>query len=321
MGGALERYQTVRGFPSPSPSPQRGGGSRCGRGGVVDILATLLDVGFFAALVRISTPLILATLGELYQRALRRAEPRHRGHHAARRDGRLHRRLFHRLALARRRSRRLSTGARRRPADGVPRRRAWRQPARLRHRHDAARHRARLLSLPADLRAAGLAAQHRGVPARPDPAPLRYPARRAGPLRPGAADLHRAARRAGDGVSPLPHALGPRPPHRRREPARGRCGRRQRLGHAHAGARARRRADGAGRRLSDHLAVQRLHLRRRLRPRLGVGRARRLRPVEPLALRRRRAALRRAGGAAAPPAGAPMSFTCPTRSSSCSPSS
>jgi len=32
----------------------------------VDIFAALLDVGFFAALVRIATPLILATLGELY---------------------------------------------------------------------------------------------------------------------------------------------------------------------------------------------------------------------------------------------------------------
>jgi ABC-type uncharacterized transport system permease subunit len=32
----------------------------------MDLLATLLDVGFFAAAVRISTPLILATIGELY---------------------------------------------------------------------------------------------------------------------------------------------------------------------------------------------------------------------------------------------------------------
>jgi ABC-type uncharacterized transport system permease subunit len=32
----------------------------------MDILAALLDVGFFAALIRISTPLLLATLGELY---------------------------------------------------------------------------------------------------------------------------------------------------------------------------------------------------------------------------------------------------------------
>ena len=32
----------------------------------MDILLTLLDVGFFAALIRIATPLILATLGELY---------------------------------------------------------------------------------------------------------------------------------------------------------------------------------------------------------------------------------------------------------------
>ena len=32
----------------------------------MDILTTLLDVGFFAALLRIATPLILATLGELY---------------------------------------------------------------------------------------------------------------------------------------------------------------------------------------------------------------------------------------------------------------
>jgi general nucleoside transport system permease protein len=32
----------------------------------MDLLAALFDVGFFAALVRISTPLILATLGELY---------------------------------------------------------------------------------------------------------------------------------------------------------------------------------------------------------------------------------------------------------------
>ena len=46
--------------------------------------------------------------------------------------------------------------------------------------------------LPADLRPAGLPAEHRGLPARPDPAPLRYPVPRAGPLRPGAAHLHRA---------------------------------------------------------------------------------------------------------------------------------
>jgi ABC-type uncharacterized transport system permease subunit len=32
----------------------------------VDILSTLLDISFFAALIRIATPLILATLGELY---------------------------------------------------------------------------------------------------------------------------------------------------------------------------------------------------------------------------------------------------------------
>lgn len=32
----------------------------------MDILTALLDVGFFAALIRIATPLILATLGELY---------------------------------------------------------------------------------------------------------------------------------------------------------------------------------------------------------------------------------------------------------------
>jgi general nucleoside transport system permease protein len=32
----------------------------------VDLLSTLFDVGFFAAMIRISTPLLLATLGELY---------------------------------------------------------------------------------------------------------------------------------------------------------------------------------------------------------------------------------------------------------------
>jgi len=32
----------------------------------VDLLSTLFDVGFFAAVIRISTPLLLATLGELY---------------------------------------------------------------------------------------------------------------------------------------------------------------------------------------------------------------------------------------------------------------
>lgn len=32
----------------------------------MDLVATLFDVGFFAALIRISTPLLLATLGELY---------------------------------------------------------------------------------------------------------------------------------------------------------------------------------------------------------------------------------------------------------------
>ena len=31
-----------------------------------EALTTLFDVGFFAALIRISTPLLLATLGELY---------------------------------------------------------------------------------------------------------------------------------------------------------------------------------------------------------------------------------------------------------------
>ena len=32
----------------------------------MDLLTTLFDVGFFAAMIRISTPLLLATLGELY---------------------------------------------------------------------------------------------------------------------------------------------------------------------------------------------------------------------------------------------------------------
>jgi simple sugar transport system permease protein len=48
---------------------------------------------------------------------------------------------------------------------------------------------------------------------------------------------------------------------------------------------------------------QRVHLRGYFRARLGRHRARRVRAVEPLALRRRRAALRGAGGAATPPAG------------------
>src|SRR6478672_1864205 len=33
---------------------------------MLDALNTVFDVGFFAALIRISTPLLLATLGELY---------------------------------------------------------------------------------------------------------------------------------------------------------------------------------------------------------------------------------------------------------------
>jgi general nucleoside transport system permease protein len=33
---------------------------------MMDLLSTLFDVGFFAAMIRISTPLLLATLGELY---------------------------------------------------------------------------------------------------------------------------------------------------------------------------------------------------------------------------------------------------------------
>ena len=32
---------------------------------MLDLLSTLFEVGFFAALIRISTPLILATLGEV----------------------------------------------------------------------------------------------------------------------------------------------------------------------------------------------------------------------------------------------------------------
>src|SRR5262245_49119409 len=33
---------------------------------MLDAVTTLFDIGFFAALIRLSTPLLLATLGELY---------------------------------------------------------------------------------------------------------------------------------------------------------------------------------------------------------------------------------------------------------------
>ena len=42
----------------------------------MDILSALFDVGFFAAMIRISTPLLLATLGELYSERCGRYCPR-----------------------------------------------------------------------------------------------------------------------------------------------------------------------------------------------------------------------------------------------------
>ena len=107
----------------------------------MDLLSTLFDVGFFAAMIRIATPLILATLGELYSERsgvlnlgiegimLFGAMV---GFTAAYFTGSLWLGVL--AALVDRRARRT--------ADGVPDRRARRQPARLRHRHDAARDRA-----------------------------------------------------------------------------------------------------------------------------------------------------------------------------------
>ncbi len=69
-------------------------------------------------------------------------------------------------------------------------------------------------------------------------------------------------------------------------------GRRRRHCHAFPGRHSRRRLDGPGRGLPVDGAVQRLHLRRRVRARLGGDRAGRVRPLGPVALGRRRAAVR-----------------------------
>ena len=279
------------------------------------LLTTLFEVGFFAALIRISTPLLLATLGELYAErsgvlnlgiegimllgamvgfsAAYFTGSLWLGVAAALLTGMLAGLLMAFLAVVLGVSQHVSGIGTTLLATGLA-----------------------FYLLPPDLRAADLAAEHRAVPAAADPAPLRHPCPRPDPLQPDAAHLHRAPRRAGDRLRCSTARRGastcapsartrarPTPP----ASASGACARQALvIGGA---------LMGLGRRLSHHLAVQRLHLRRRLRPRLGGDRARRLRPVEPVALRRRRAPLRRARGLAAPPAGDTTCCTCPIRCS------
>ena len=145
----------------------------------MDLLATLFDVGFFAALIRIATPLILATLGELYSErsgvlnlgiegimllgamvgftAAYFTGSLWLGVLAALAVGALAGLLMAFLAVVLGVSQHVSGIGTTLLATGP-----------------------RLLLLPADLRAAGLAAQHRAVPAGADPAPLRHPVPRPG---------------------------------------------------------------------------------------------------------------------------------------------
>ena len=87
-----------------------------------------------------------------------------------------------------------------------------------RHRRHAARHQPDLFHLPAGAAGGHLAAQDRAVRAAAHPRPVANPGHRRGAVLPDAADLsglrHGRARRLGA----LPHAARPRHPRRRREP-------------------------------------------------------------------------------------------------------
>src|SRR3712207_7696529 len=60
------------GVANPPPPPQGGREAR-----MLETLALVLDVSFFVALVRIATPLIFATLGELVDRKSTRLNSSH----------------------------------------------------------------------------------------------------------------------------------------------------------------------------------------------------------------------------------------------------
>ena len=88
--------------------------------------------------------------------------------------------------------------------------------------------------------------------------------------------------RAAGLVGPVPHQLRPGHPLRGREPGGGRRGRPQRLPHTLCCADDRRRADGGGRRVPVVGAAWRVLARHHRRPRLGVHRPGDLRPLGPL---------------------------------------
>ncbi len=197
---------------------------------ISEILEQMLQVGFFAAVIRIATPLLLATLGELFAE---RAGVLNLGIEGIMLLGAMvgfSDRLFHAAVSGSASPPRSLTGVRLRAADGAADREPRPQPARLRHRRDPALHRARLLFLPADLRPAVRAAQ---CHSRSRPLAL-----------PGLADMPCARPDRSSTSSPwstspcslvplaglraLPHALGPQSADGRREPARGRLRRGQR---------------------------------------------------------------------------------------------
>ena len=174
-----------------------------------DLLAQLLQVGFFAALIRIATPLIFATLGELLAERSGVLNLGIEGIMLLSAHDRLHRDLFQRRSLDRRRRGGGDRGGDG-PAHGAADRDARPVAACLGPRHHHALHRLRLLFLPPDLRPALPAAERRALPPVPIPAARDIPCHRPGAVQPVRPHLSRLRRRRWSPPCALPHALGPR---------------------------------------------------------------------------------------------------------------
>ena len=234
------------------------------------MLDQILQVGFFAAILRIATPLLLATLGEMLCERSGVLNLGIEGIMLIAAMTRVHGGLFLGQPLARRRRRARDRRRARAPPRPVHRRpRA--QPARRRHRPDAVRLGPGLSTSTVSSSASrSVPPSITGFRDRADPASS--PTSRSSGRSSSTSLRWSISRIAAVPViclPPLPHALGPRSADVRREPASRRFGRHQRRLHALAGADARRRADGRRRRVSLDGAVQRLHLRRRSRDAAG----------------------------------------------------
>ena len=261
---------------------------RVGAAAMSAVFEQIFQVGFLAAIIRIATPLAFATLGEMFSERAGVLNLGIEGIMLLVGNDRLHRHQPQRQPVARR-----AGGGADRHADGraacAVHGGARPQPACLRHRRDAVLLGPRLFPLPADLRPAIGAAEHQGVRrrcrSRSSPTfrcsgrrcstSLRWSTWRSWPSRSAAFVLYRTPW----GLSVRMVGENPRAAD---------FGRRQRHRHALPGGDPRRRADGAGRRVPDDGAVQRLHLRRRVGARLGGDRAGRLRPLGSRGARRAR---------------------------------